>query len=153
MIHNRLSRDVQTPAARSKRRVTMGMVGVILAAGAATAGTGTALATSASPVGRLDGLVVSADHSTWTLSGWAIDYKTPTSPIDVHIYLDGSYVTATTADGARTDLSAATVSVAGADHGFGVTITAPTTVGTHYACAYAIDSGGVGPNPLIGRNG
>ncbi|MGZ4770316.1 MAG: hypothetical protein ACXVLX_16780 [Ilumatobacteraceae bacterium] len=137
--------------AATKRRVTIGLAGVMLAAGVGTAvATPSASAAAPQPVGRLDGLVVSADHSSWTLSGWAIDYKTPTSPIDVHAYIDGVFVTATSANSPRADLSASTVAVAGSNHGFSVTVAAPTTVGTHYACEYAIDSDGVGPNPLIG---
>src|SRR5262249_29552124 len=86
----------------------------------------------------------------WTLSGWAIDYAAPTTPIFVDTYLDGTEVTRSTADGARTDLTAATVAEATADHGFSVSFDAPTTVGNHYACAYAINASGAGPNPLLG---
>jgi hypothetical protein len=135
----------------TRRRVTIGLAGVTLAAGVAAAvAAPSASAAAPEPVGRMDGVVVSADHSSWTLSGWAIDYRTPASPIDVHTYIDGVYVTAVSADAPRTDLSAFTLAVAGADHGFSVTVAAPTTVGTHYACEYAINTATDATNPLIG---
>jgi hypothetical protein len=136
-----------TPSPRPIKRLVKGVavLGVIASASVlATAGA----SASTGLAGHLDPLTVSADKTTWTLTGWAIDYKTPTSPIQVHTYLDGTLVTGATADQASSELSSTTT--AGNAHGFDVTITAPTTAGTHYACEYAINSNGTGPNPLIG---
>ncbi|PFG34318.1 S8 family peptidase [Sanguibacter antarcticus] len=75
--------------------------------------------------------------------GWALDNDT-TAPLSVHVYLDGKFVTATTADGNRPDVDAAYKR--GAAHGYSVTL--PTTAGTHKVCVYAINAT-PGTNPLL----
>ncbi|MBF0687197.1 MAG: hypothetical protein IR158_05430 [Cellulomonas sp.] len=93
--------------------------------------------------GRLD--TATAGSGTVTATGWAIDPNT-TEPISVHLYVDGTAVRAVTANLARPDVDRA--HGMGAAHGFSVQLTA--LPGTRSVCAYAIDSWGGGPNPLLG---
>ncbi|MEJ5254339.1 MAG: glycoside hydrolase family 25 protein [Acidimicrobiales bacterium] len=96
------------------------------------------------PFGSLDG--VSSAPGTLTVSGWAIDPDT-VGPIDVHLYVDGRWGGAVTADGARPDVGAAYPGF-GANHGFRATI--PVGPGSHEVCAYAINTGSGTTNPLLG---
>jgi hypothetical protein len=129
-------------------RLTTTAIAVAATAGAVLA-VSAGSAAAAQPGGKLDGVVVSVADSTWTLSGWAVDYQTPTTAIQVDVYLDGAFVTATTAGLVRSDIPNSTGT--GLNHGFSVPIAAPTAAGTHYACAYAINSvASSSNNPLLG---
>lgn len=66
------------------------------------------------------------------VSGWAID-KNTTSPINVHVYVDGTPVKATTANRERPDLASFGLGTA---HGFSTSV--PATAGQHRVCVYAI---------------
>lgn len=79
--------------------------------------------------------VLSVSGSTLTVSGWALDPDSGTSPSDVHVYVDGQG-TAVTANGSRTDVGAAFPGV-GDNHGFSHTAT--VAAGSHRVCLYAID--------------
>lgn len=87
---------------------------------------------------------VTATSNSITAGGWALDPDT-TSPIGVHLYVDGRWTLGTTAGGQRPDVAAAYHK--GDLHGYNATFAA--TAGPHQVCAYAIDSSG-GPNPQIG---
>jgi hypothetical protein len=80
------------------------------------------------------------------LQGWALDADT-TGPVAVHIYLDGKWAAATTADVARRDLGAAFPAM-GSRHAFALDL--PMASGTHQLCAYAINVGAGSVNPQIG---
>ena len=80
------------------------------------------------------------------LQGWVLDPDT-TGPVDVHIYQDGNWAAATTANVARADLGAA-FPVMGSRHGFSLDL--PMSSGTHQLCAYAINVGAGSTNPQIG---
>jgi hypothetical protein len=97
-----------------------------------------------SPFGALD----SADPTgpgTATLKGWAIDPDTASS-IDVHVYVDGVFKIATTANGSRPDVGAFFPGY-GDNHGYDVSIDG-LAAGNHNVCAYSINQG-VGTNRLI----
>ncbi len=101
---------------------------------------------SSEPIGYLDD-VQSGASSVW-VRGWAIDPDVA-APISVHVYQDGSFVTAATADSTRNDVSAAYPGY-GADHGFDITIPHAAN-GQHTVCVYAINTAaGSGNNPLLG---
>jgi hypothetical protein len=85
------------------------------------------------PVGSLD--VVRAGLGALAVQGWAIDPNVST-PIDVHVYVDGVLVTGTRADRTRDDVGRAYPDY-GAAHGF--TATLAVTSGQHVVCAYGID--------------
>jgi hypothetical protein len=94
------------------------------------------------PIGWLDGANCSA------IAGWALDQDTPSASIDVHVYDGNVIVGGYTTNVLRSDVNAAY----GVDgyHGFEI----PTPVNfqdgvTHYVYVYAINSNGVGPNPLL----
>jgi hypothetical protein len=80
------------------------------------------------------------------VAGWAVDGETD-SPVSVHVYVDGAFVTAANADKPRSDVSGA-VPPYGPNHGYDVTVPVARTAGT--VCVYAINSGIPGPNPLLG---
>jgi hypothetical protein len=87
-----------------------------------------------SPIGSLD--VVDAGFGSVVVRGWALD-PTLTSPVDVHLYVDGALIAGTRADGARDDVGAA-VPGYGAAHGFSTTVAIAS--GARQLCAYAIDA-------------
>ena len=93
------------------------------------------------------GAIESLSNTTTSISvaGWALDPDT-TNPITVHVYLDGSAVLGTLANGLRTDIGAAYG--LGDLHGFSGTIA--VTGGLHTVCVYALDSTGGGNNPQLG---
>jgi len=80
------------------------------------------------------------------LSGWTIDPDL-VFPVDVHVYLNGTFAAALSATVNRPDVGAA-FPVFGPHHGFDVTLAAPS--GTVQACVYAINWGPGWGNPLIG---
>ena len=96
---------------------------------------------TAAPRGAID--EISASGTTLTVRGWALDPDT-TSPIGVHVYVDGAGV-ALVADGARPDVGAAFG--LGSAHGY--THTRTLTPGQHSVCVYAINDG-PGQNTTLG---
>ncbi|HEX7107378.1 MAG TPA: N-acetylmuramoyl-L-alanine amidase, partial [Acidothermaceae bacterium] len=96
------------------------------------------------PVGHLE--VAWPAPGAMQVGGWALDADTP-DPIDVHMYVDGMFWGAVTANGNRPDVGAAFPGM-GAAHGFSTTLTG-FLGGTHQLCVYAINAGG-GVNPRIG---
>jgi hypothetical protein len=81
------------------------------------------------------------------VQGWAIDADT-NGPIDVHVYVDGVYVTAARASGGRPDIAAAYPGM-GPFHGFDVTV--PAGPGRRQVCVYGINVGPSGNgNALLG---
>jgi GH25 family lysozyme M1 (1,4-beta-N-acetylmuramidase) len=72
-----------------------------------------------------------------TMSGWAIDPDTPTTPVRVNVYVDGHGVAGVMANGSRPDIGALYPS-AGSLHGF--TATAQTGPGAHTVCVYVVDT-------------
>jgi hypothetical protein len=93
------------------------------------------------PIGALDSVTSTAGHIS--TRGWALDPDT-TSPIIVHVYVDGRATQALTANTPRPDIGR--IFGKGDNHGFGGTVNA--TKGTHQVCVYAIDASG-GINPRI----
>jgi hypothetical protein len=75
------------------------------------------------------------DGSSVTVVGWAVDPDAPTTPVPVHVYIDG-VGTARVADGSRPDVGAAFPG-AGNMHGAGFIFRPPP--GRHTVCVYAID--------------
>lgn len=72
------------------------------------------------------------------VAGWAIDPDTA-SPIDVHVYVDGTFGGVIQAKNKRSELASLFASWGG-DHGYEASLAAPS--GSHVVCAYAIDSSG-----------
>ncbi|MCW2740953.1 MAG: hypothetical protein JWR45_1375 [Blastococcus sp.] len=88
------------------------------------------------PEGNVDG-ITSAD-GRYTVRGWAFDRTDVGRSIDAHIYVDGFYVAATTADQLRADIDAAFG--VGPRHGFQTSV--PASLGSHEVCIYLINHGG-----------
>jgi hypothetical protein len=86
------------------------------------------------PLASLDWLTTSG--SKLTVGGWAMDPDAPTASVSVHVYVDGQWGGAVTANGSRPDIEAAFPS-AGSAHGFSYTGT--LSPGQHSICVYAID--------------
>lgn len=80
------------------------------------------------------------------VTGWTIDPNT-SSPIRVHVYVDGRWAAAATADRERPDVGAAFPAY-GSAHGFGAVASAYG--GPHQVCVYAINTGPGDANPLLG---
>jgi hypothetical protein len=97
------------------------------------------------PVGALNGAQVSGRDVTVT--GWAVDMDTPTSPLTVHLYVDGRFSGAFVAQSRRADVARA-FPATGDRHGlWGTLQVAP---GRHSVCAYAINTGQGAQNPGLG---
>ena len=73
---------------------------------------------AAEPIGRLDR--VSTGPGQVTLGGWTLDPNTA-APLSVHVYVDGAFATAVTADKSRPDIGAAFPGYGNA-HGFTTTV-------------------------------
>jgi subtilisin family serine protease len=95
-----------------------------------------------SPFGSLDTTI--GGPGRIDVSGWVIDPDTYL-PVDVHVYVDGRFAAARTADGVRPDVGRA-FPFYGAAHGYGVSV--PAGPGLHQVCVYGIDVG-VGSNALV----
>jgi N-acetylmuramoyl-L-alanine amidase/FlgD Ig-like domain len=96
------------------------------------------------PVGTLDAVTGQAGGAR--VRGWSIDPDT-TSPVMVHIYVDGNWATRFSADASRPDVAAVFAGY-GALHGFDAVVSMKP--GKHTVCAYAINVGPAEPNPLLG---
>lgn len=96
-----------------------------------------------SPLGNLD--YARGTGGEIAVNGWAIDPDS-TSPIDVHLYVDGQASGAITANQSRPDIGAFYPGY-GANHGYGTSINA--AAGNHTVCAYGINTG-LGGNRLLG---
>jgi subtilisin family serine protease len=92
--------------------------------------------------GSLD--VVETGFGTVVAHGWAIDPNVST-PVEVHVYVDGVLVGGSRADRARGDVGAAHTEYGDA-HGFSASFVVP---GAHELCVYAIDADD-DANALIG---
>jgi hypothetical protein len=97
-----------------------------------------------SPFGNLEGY--STGPGNVTLKGWAIDPDT-TRAVQIHVYVDGSYAGAGTANRSRPDVGDAYPG-SGDNHGFEVTV--PISPGSHQVCAYAINIANGSTNPQLG---
>lgn len=82
------------------------------------------------------------------LSGWALDPDT-SAPIDVHVYLNGNFVTSTTANWHRPDVGSAYPG-SGDYHGFLLHLSKPEFEGDGELCVYGINVGDGNENSLIG---
>jgi hypothetical protein len=99
---------------------------------------------SGAPIGNLEAATLSGVSAT--LSGWAIDPDTA-APIGVHVYVNGAWGGAYTANAVRTDVGAAYPDY-GSAHGFTIpNVRVP--VGSSRICAYGIDTTG-GRNTELG---
>jgi hypothetical protein len=96
------------------------------------------------PRGSLD--VVTGRAGGARVAGWSLDPDT-TGPVQVHLYVDGRWTAALTADSPRLDVAAAFAGY-GAGHGYDTVL--PLPAGKHTVCAYAINVGPAAPNPLLG---
>jgi hypothetical protein len=101
-------------------------------------------ATQFLPIGNIDGAAVSG--TTVTVNGWALDQDLPTEALRVHLYVDGAWKTATTADEPRADIGLAFPG-AGNDHGWVVAMTLSS--GAHQVCAYGINIAGGSSNKQL----
>ncbi|MGY1807090.1 LGFP repeat-containing protein [Blastococcus sp. SYSU D00669] len=90
--------------------------------------------------------VVSATRGTLSVQGWALDPDDPTTPVSVHVYVDGSG-TVLQADGSRPDVGAAFPG-SGDAHGF--SFSRQLSPGIHSVCVYAIDVGVPWRNTALG---
>jgi GH25 family lysozyme M1 (1,4-beta-N-acetylmuramidase) len=102
---------------------------------------------TSNPIGRLDSVVRSG--RSVTIAGWALDPDTA-DPIGVHVYVDGAWGGLTTASVERPDVGAFFPDY-GSAHGFSLEVGVPP--GPHQVCAYLINAGAGGPNPLLGCRG
>lgn len=82
--------------------------------------------------GRLTGSL--ADR-TWTVTGWMTDLDTPSSAVQVDVYVDGVFTKAGVADGAS--------------HLYSITMPMPAP-GPHIVCVYGLNTDGSDNNTLVG---
>jgi hypothetical protein len=100
---------------------------------------------AANPVGGVD--IGVGGPGNVRLTGWAFDPDAWTDPVTVHLYLDGAYAGAVTADHAVAGPNRVPAG-GGVYHGFDWLGTAAP--GRHQVCAYAIDVGAGDWNPALG---
>jgi len=82
------------------------------------------------------------------VAGWTFDPDTTTSPNSVHVYVDGAFKTALTANTSRPDVAAAFPWVS-TRHGFDATLAVGG--GWHEVCVFAMNTGPYGfTNPILG---
>lgn len=112
-------------------------MGNLAALGGSAAGAG-------NPFGSLD--AVQRGPSQVRVQGWAIDPDS-TSPINVHVYVDGVWAGQATASVDRPDVGSAYPGF-GSGHGYDVTL--PIGAGSSQVCVYAINVGAGSTNPLLG---
>ena len=93
------------------------------------------------PIGYLDNV------NQYVGNGWAYDQDALTLPIDVHIYIDGRFYAALTANESRPDLVSAGATP-DPNHGFSFAISGYDPARSHEVVVYAINWGG-GPNPAL----
>lgn len=105
----------------------------------------TAATVSGSPIGNFEQMRVGS--GSVTVRGWTFDPDS-TSANSVHVYVDGAFSGAFTANGVRSDLST-WYPFMGTAHGFDATV-GTSTAGRHTVCVYAINAGPPAPNPLLG---
>ena len=86
------------------------------------------------PIGYFDGVNENGGY------GWAVDKDAGSSPIDVHIYINGQFYKSITANESRTDVQAAGYSN-DPNHGFSFSTT-DLPAGKHNIQVWAIDHGG-----------
>ena len=101
------------------------------------------------PTGVLGSLdkVDTVGTGLYDLVGWAIDTNKPTTALQVHVYVDGTYRATAPAGVSRPDV-AAVYPDAGRQHGYVARMRlAP---GSHSVCVYAIRATTAGTNPLLG---
>ena len=99
-----------------------------------------------SAMGNLDRVSLTSPNQL-SLGGWAIDPDV-TDPINVHLYVDGRYITAFTAGGTRPDVGTVYPGY-GDNHGYSAQIS-NVSPGLHTVCTYAINVGAGDTNPLLG---
>jgi uncharacterized protein YkwD len=105
------------------------------------------LGTESTPFGNFES-AGSPSAGKVRLSGWALDPDVSASS-DVHLYVDGQWGGAFTANTVRSDVGSAYAGY-GNNHGFDFTIGGQTT-GSHNYCLYAINmTHTYGPNVLLG---
>ena len=98
------------------------------------------------PFGYLDS-ATQIQFAGLNMRGWVIDPDT-TGAASVHLYFDGKFIAAATANATRTDVGTA-IPGYGNEHGFDVTASANLFSGPHQLCAYGINQP-AGANPLLG---
>jgi hypothetical protein len=101
---------------------------------------------SGNPIGAFDQVTVRSDRRP-VVRGWTLDPETA-APINVHMYVNGRYVTQATANGSRPDVGRVYPGY-GNNHGYDVTLS-PLPPGTHTVCVYAINVGAGTYNPQLG---
>lgn len=107
-------------------------------------GCSSAVVQGGDPMGNLDS--VTPAFGAARIEGWAFDVD-DTGPIQVHLYVDGTWTKAVTASAVRPDVGAVFPTM-GSAHGF--TADLPLSVGTHEVCAYAINVGAGSTNSRVG---
>lgn len=95
------------------------------------------------PFGHVD--LVSGVHGGVRVAGWAMDPDS-TQPVAMHVYADGTYLGAFTANESRPDVDA--VFHRGASFGYDRLL--PLSAGMHSICVYAINIAQGGGNPRHG---
>src|SRR5262249_20290947 len=104
------------------------------------------------PIGNADWAGLS--NGQYTAAGWTCDPDHYSLALTIHFYIDGTYATGTFVGAAAANAYRGDVTgVCGgtANHGYNFTIPSQyLPVGQHTLYAYALDNGGIGPNPLLG---
>ena len=98
------------------------------------------------PIGTLEN--AQAAGTGIALTGWTLDPSVPTTPIAVHVYVDGAYAGQFLADRTRADVASSHPGT-GKAHGFS-SVVPVSTPGRHQVCAYGINQGAGTSNTPLG---
>jgi hypothetical protein len=98
------------------------------------------------PVGNLE--LAAVEGRKLSLRGWTLDQDAQTAPLSVHVYVNGRWGGAYTANLARGDI-ARNYPDAGSRHGYATQLTLPGP-GTYKVCAYGINQAGGVINTELG---
>ncbi len=92
---------------------------------------------------------VTGKENSVYVRGWAFDSDTPSKSLEIHVYIDGAFVGAGTANGSRPDVN--NVYGCGNNHGFSFTVSYKvSTTGNHSVEVYALNTASGKNHRLMG---
>jgi uncharacterized protein with LGFP repeats len=137
--------ETTVPASPGTHRVCAYAMNVGIAGAPTTLGCRSVTLAYIAPGGVVDDVRAIAPGQV-RVRGWMLDRSLPTTPVEVHVYVDGHGNSKALANGPRPDVARVYPGI-GELHGLDTTLT--LTPGTHSVCVFAINLGVAGSNRLL----